>query len=212
MKAGVPRKRIILVNRDLQFRYARLGLLVGFTSSILSALVILYPLYKFQILNVPNFLPIEFMGAMAAAVLINMMMITYLGVIITHRIAGPIFALSVEFAEVGQGIFGRELQCRRSDDLKYLIRSFNEMSINLKNITHDDLACINLLIEKTDNLLLSVNKLNESSQSPNQSAEQEKKSQNSSFSFSYKKQLDSLKNLLLEFKSELLSRIHEKPS
>lgn len=146
-KKGV-RKRIILINRDLQFRYARIALVVGFVSTLLSSVVILYPLYQFEILRIPRFLPLPILMGMICAVLVNMLLILMLAVLITHRIAGPMYALSREFEEMSQGFFGRELRGRKMDDLRYLIRRFNELSSNLRNITYDDREKITLALEQ----------------------------------------------------------------
>ena len=127
-----------------------------------------------------------------------MMMITYLGVLITHRIAGPMFNLSREFADIGQGIFGKEALCRQSDDLKYLIRSFNEMSKNLENITHDDISCIDLALEKVQILVKNHPNSDKNFDNDQKSADD------------HYNQLIAISEIMTEFKSELENRINTK--
>lgn len=147
-----PGKRILLVNRDLQFRYAKVGLLIGVVSTMLCSLVIFFPLYQFEILRIPRFLPMPILSAMVLAVVLNLALVMFYGLIITHRIAGPMFALSREFADVSQGIFGRTLSSRKNDDLRYLVRCFNDMSASLRNLTHDDVERLTLLLEQAQSL------------------------------------------------------------
>lgn len=146
-------KRLILINRDLQFRYARIAFVIGFISTILSTVVILYPLFEFEKFRESGFLPPTIIVGMITAMIINLAFVLYLAIIITHRIAGPMFALSREFAEVSQGIFGRKLTVRKHDDLQYLIRSFNDMSQSLKNLTFDDIARLKQIQMLAQNLL-----------------------------------------------------------
>ena len=149
-------KQIILINRDLQFRYVRLALVIGLVATVLSTVVILYPLYQFEILRIPQFLPLPIMIGMVTALVINMIGVMLLTVVISHRIAGPIFALSREFSEVGQGVFGRQLRSRKYDDLQYLVRSFNDMSICLKNLMYDDLEIVSQNREVLEMLKVKV--------------------------------------------------------
>ncbi|MCX6129316.1 MAG: hypothetical protein NTX25_09680, partial [Proteobacteria bacterium] len=51
------KQRLILINRDFQFRYTGAAVLVGLLSTTLTCSVILYPLYQFEILRIPRFLP-----------------------------------------------------------------------------------------------------------------------------------------------------------
>lgn len=141
-------KKILLVNRDFQLRYTKAAIAVAIVSTTLSASVILYPLYIFEILRIPKFLPIPILGAMFAAVLINVGMIAFLGVIMTHRLAGPIYSITREFRKVAGGVWGSQMRIRPEDDLKYLVRSYNEMSEGLENICKADIEALGEIEEK----------------------------------------------------------------
>ena len=145
-------KQIILINRDLQFRYVRVALLVGLISTLLSFMVILVPLFQFEILRIPRFLPWPIMLGMGFAVVINMVCVVFMTVVISHRIAGPIFALSREFSELSQGVFGRQLKSRKHDDLQYLVRYFNDMSLCLKNLSYDDYEAVSGFLDLAQSL------------------------------------------------------------
>ncbi|MCY4444304.1 MAG: hypothetical protein OXC44_05860 [Proteobacteria bacterium] len=151
-------KRIILVNRDLQFRYAKIAFLLGLASTVLSAMIVVYPLFAFEILRIPKFLPTPVLAGMVFAAVLNLAFILYFSIIITHRIAGPMFTLSREFAEMSQGIFGRNLSARKTDDLRYLIRCYNDMSLCLKNISLDDQEELDKLHKQAQELHSSLQK------------------------------------------------------
>ena len=135
-------KRIVLVNRDFQLRYTRSAVLVGLLSTLLSAFLILYPLYRFEILRIPRFLPWPVMALMGAAAIINIGIVAIMGIFLTHRVAGPVFSLIRQFRKVEQGSFQAELRLREGDDLKYVARNFNEMVVALRKATETDLNLI----------------------------------------------------------------------
>ena len=141
-------KKILLVNRDFQLRYTKAAISVAVISTVLSASVILYPLYIFEILRIPKFLPLPILGAMVAAVFINVGMIAFLGVLLTHRLAGPIYSITREFRKISEGLWGLQMKIRPEDDLKYLVRSFNEMSERLEVICAEDIRKLDSIEEK----------------------------------------------------------------
>lgn len=143
-------KKILLVNRDFQLRYTKAAITVAIISTVLSVAVVLYPLYTFEILRIPKFLPTPILLAMGCAVLINVALIGFLGVLITHRLAGPIYSLTREFRKISGGIWGNQLKVRAEDDLKYLVRSYNEMSEGLAKIAEEDLAALILAISSLE--------------------------------------------------------------
>lgn len=58
--------------------------------------------------------------------------ITGLGIMTTHRIAGPLIKLQRAFDEIKEGNFDYRLQFRQEDDLADLAASFNEMMDRLR--------------------------------------------------------------------------------
>ena len=144
------RKRIFLVNRDLQFRYAKSAAVAGVISSFLTAAVLLYPLFVFKILVIPKFLPAPILASMAIAVLLNIMLIAGFSLFLTHRLAGPVYGLLREFRRITAGFFGHEMRVRKEDELKYLIRNFNEASVALKEMTELDIISLENTIESIE--------------------------------------------------------------
>src|SRR4051812_38187621 len=89
----VKGKRLYLINRDFQLRYTRLAVVVGLVSTALTLFLILFPLFWFRIVRYPNFVPVPFMWAIGVAAVLNVLIVAFLGIVITHRIAGPMFSL-----------------------------------------------------------------------------------------------------------------------
>src|SRR6186997_212279 len=97
---GKPTKRIYLINRDFQMRYTLAAVVVGLLSTILTLIILLVPLYTFEILQIPRFLPLPIFGIMAMAAFVNILSVGLMGVFITHRIAGPMYSLVRSFRRI----------------------------------------------------------------------------------------------------------------
>lgn len=145
-------KRMIVVNRDLQLRYTGAAVLVGTLTTMLTTFFILLPLYVFKILVIPRFLPWPILLVMVLALVMNIFSVFILGLIMTNRIAGPLYALIRAMRQTGRGDFNAHLRVRATDDLKYVIRHFNDMTAALSRLTRDD-------IDSIDGLLIELNEL-----------------------------------------------------
>ena len=147
-------KAMVLINRDFQLKYAGAAVGVGVLSTALSVIVILYPLYVFEILRIPQFLPLPILFSMVFAALLNILMIGLVGVYVTHSIAGPMYAVVREFRKVENGDWSGAMRQRKNDDLRYLVRNYNAMMDSLRNQAEVELEDINNLkhtIDKLDN-------------------------------------------------------------
>ena len=134
-----PQKRIYLVNRDFQLRYARSAMVVGFISTVLTAALILWPLYVFEILRIPKFLPLPILIAMIVPAVVNVLFIAMMGVLLTHKIVGPMYSLIRYMRQVERGNLAANIRLRDGDELKYVIRNFNGMVEALILSTYEDL-------------------------------------------------------------------------
>jgi hypothetical protein len=132
------KQRLILINRDFQFRYTGAAVLVGLLSTALTTSVILYPLYQFEILRIPRFLPVPVLGVMAMAALLNVLLVGFMGILITHRLAGPMYSLVRQFRRVEEGRWYGQMKIRDGDDMRYVVRNFNAMLDAINKQTHMD--------------------------------------------------------------------------
>jgi|GEM_PF-995511 len=130
--------RLILINRDFQFRYTGAAILVGLLSTTLTTSVILYPLYQFEILRIPRFLPWPILGVMVMAALLNILLVGFMGILLTHRLAGPMYSLVRQFRRVEEGRWYGQMKIRDGDDMRYVVRNFNAMLDAINKQTHMD--------------------------------------------------------------------------
>ena len=133
-------KRLYLINRDFQLRYTRLAVVVGIVSTVLTLFLVLFPLFWFRIIRYPNFVPVPFLWAIAVAAVLNVLIVAFLGIVITHRIAGPMFSLVRHIRLIQTGRLTPPLKVREGDDLKYVVRNFNELLQYLHDRTAQDKA------------------------------------------------------------------------
>jgi hypothetical protein len=142
--------RIYLINRDFQLRYTRLALLVGCGSTVLTVVLILYPLFQFKIIRGLAFVPPPFIAAIVFASIVNFTLVAAMGILITHRIAGPIFSLVRHMRQLQASRFGGSFKVRTGDDLKYLVRNYNEVVESLAAMTQSDIDRLDAIAERLE--------------------------------------------------------------
>ncbi len=133
------KKRIYLVNRDFQLRYTGAAMVVGAFSSILTIVVILFPLYQFEILRIPRFLPTPILASMLLAVLVNVIFVGMITVMVTHRIAGPMYGLLRYIRRIQTGKYQAYAKTRDGDELGFIFRNFNDMVSSLIRSARKDI-------------------------------------------------------------------------
>jgi len=135
------RRRHYIINQDFQFRY--IGLLVGLASLLCLVFVVMTKHYIELNLN-----PLIESGLIASPVVNELIQIekqflnknlltvfllvlgtlTLAGVFITHRIAGPIYALERRMKQITQeGMQKTPFHVRQTDEFQELVESFNDM-------------------------------------------------------------------------------------
>lgn len=124
--------KIFLVDRDFQFKLALRGAAVGLISSIFGLAVVWYPLYLFERLPSGMALPPMVYGFIALAVLANIFAIVAFGIRISHRVAGPVYSIVRHMRRVEKGHKVTLLNARHSDELKYLVRNYNNLLVGLE--------------------------------------------------------------------------------
>ena len=132
-------KKIILINRDFQLKYTGIAAGVGVVTTGLSILVILGPLYVFEILRIPKFLPLPILSGMLVALLVNVLALSYVAVHVTHRIAGPMYSIVRHLRKIAAGRWAIPMRIRDEDELKFVVRNVNDLVSSLKDIALEDL-------------------------------------------------------------------------
>jgi methyl-accepting chemotaxis protein len=135
-------KKIWLVNRDFQLRYTGAGLAAGFISTFITATLILYPLFTFKIITIGLYLPWPIFACMILAAILNAIVQMWFGIVLTHRVAGPMFSLIRHVRRIGAGRWNIKMRQRPGDDLQMVVRHLNEMTDHLVQMTHQDLESL----------------------------------------------------------------------
>ena len=139
-------KKIFLVNRDFQLRYTGAAVIVGLTSTMLTIFLILFPLYRFEILRIPKFLPLPILLIMAMAAVVNISLVGMMGIIITHKMAGPMYSMVRHIRRIESGIWNGQMRLRKGDELGYVVRNFNDMIESLGRIAKTDLESLDRIL------------------------------------------------------------------
>jgi methyl-accepting chemotaxis protein len=135
-------KKIWLVNRDFQLRYTGAGLAAGFVSTLITAILILFPLFQFKIITVGFFLPWPIFVCIFAAAILNAFVQIAFGIVLTHKIAGPMFSLIKYLRLIEAGQWKIQMRQRQGDDLQIVVRHVNEMSEGLARTVAQDLESL----------------------------------------------------------------------
>jgi len=101
-------------------------------------MIVIVPLFTFEILKTPKFLPTPILIGMILAGIVNVCLILAMGIFVTHKIAGPMYSLVRSFRMITEGDYTQKVNIREGDDLKYVVRNFNEMADALKERCVDD--------------------------------------------------------------------------
>ncbi|HET6413846.1 MAG TPA: hypothetical protein VFG53_17440 [Anaeromyxobacter sp.] len=137
--SAAPRRRV-LVDRRFQLKYALLmaaaGLLVAGVFGLwlhqahAQAILLLSPDNETRALIERS--DTLLWAAFAAIALLLAAALGLLGVVITHRVAGPVFVMGHYLSVLAQGRFPRMRTLRRSDELKSFFRVFIEAVESMK--------------------------------------------------------------------------------
>lgn len=132
--------KIFLVDRDFQLRLALRGAAIGIVSSLFGLGIILYPLHLFERLPLGTTLPPVIYGGMALAVLANIAAIVSFGIKVSHRVAGPVYSIVRHMRRWEKGHKVNLLHARQSDEMKYLVRNYNNLLVGLELSRQEQLA------------------------------------------------------------------------
>jgi hypothetical protein len=130
--APVHHRRQVLVDRGFQLKYALLmagaGLVVAVVFGLwlhqahVQATALLAPDPQTRALVARS--DRVLLGAFAAIALLLAGALGLLGIVVTHRVAGPVFVMGHYLRVLSQGRFPRMRTLRRSDELKSFFRTF----------------------------------------------------------------------------------------
>ncbi len=130
----------VLVDRGLQIRFTKFVLLFVFITAILTGLTVFYTTVAMLGQRLADVYPqgrlTTIFQSVHVAFFICMILIlpviTYVTILFSHRIAGPLPKIYEILRGIGRGEFEFRLTLRKHDELKELVEVINEMAKNLK--------------------------------------------------------------------------------
>ena len=168
MAPKTHKRRQFIVDPPFQYRLIRriMGLAILMIAMSIAFLVLVYALYgdiQFQLAQPDPFAPGGEMGSLVvqkgllgllwpilavclgAAVLVTL----FFGVLISHRMAGPVFRIRRVLKEMQGGELRGDIHLRKKDDFKPLAASINEVKRSWRE-TVKDLQSIHRQLEEAD--------------------------------------------------------------
>jgi signal transduction histidine kinase len=76
--------------------------------------------------------------------------LTIWGIIITHRVAGPLFIISRQLVDIAEGRYPKMRPLRKKDELHSFYATMNRMVSSLKQNEEDEINVITSIIDKIE--------------------------------------------------------------
>ncbi|MBI4004225.1 MAG: hypothetical protein HY353_04305 [Candidatus Omnitrophica bacterium] len=133
------RRQHWLVNRSFQFRFVRAMVLVLFVMAAAAVLgiyaAIWFTLYSFELVNdrylVALFNTVSWTVVLELILLVPV--VTWLGILVTHKVAGPLVRIRAALFQMTQGNFDIHLTLRKGDALTDLAEDINRLATFLRS-------------------------------------------------------------------------------
>jgi methyl-accepting chemotaxis protein len=134
------RRKQIIIERGLQFRFARFVILYMTLSCFVTAFIVFYATFTVFSEKLVGIYPQQRLpeifsrayGAFFVGLVIVMPILFYGAILFSHRIAGPLPKLYQALQDIGQGNFDTKLSLRKNDELSGLADHINRMALKLK--------------------------------------------------------------------------------
>lgn len=157
-----------LIDRDFQLKYAFLLSVIAIITSLLigglvyfslkeSYTVLLqagmgnHPEVEALVIHWRNFLTKYLVMGLALLVIF----LTLLGILITHKMVGPIWVLKRNLEKVTQGSYGSLMNLRKGDEFQDVKDEYNKMILSLQRETRQDITILKSFLTKVSDPKLS---------------------------------------------------------
>lgn len=160
------RRTQYLIAKGFQLRFAFLLSIVGIVVTAVVGIILFIVLAKTQtlflkagVVSSPDV--IEFVRQQRSLYMYSLLsvfvgvtvVLLMLGIFVSHRLAGPIFALSRRMNDVAQGNFTVTLHLRKTDEFQELKDKFNTLVKGLQNQVKGELIKVDSVIESLKKVL-----------------------------------------------------------
>jgi len=138
------RRRRYLVSKKFQLRFAGMIILFMFLVALFSSLIIYYQIWMLLGEKLANVYPQgRLAGILRTAnfnLFLRLLLVTpfvfALAIVLSHRIAGPIYRIQKTLDDVLSGDYSKRLYLRKTDELKDVAESINKMIEILEKKKH----------------------------------------------------------------------------
>lgn len=133
-------RRTMLVKRSLQYKYIASIFVCVVLAVILIGMDLYYTLYKLILLDNPSLVPLlqHANSVFIVRVLLYLAIVFVVALIISNRLAGPIYRFEKSAQEVGSGNLTHRVSLRTGDELLELQEEFNAMVSGLQSLVQKD--------------------------------------------------------------------------
>ena len=147
-------RRTMLVKRSLQYKYIASIFVCVVLAVILIGMDLYYTLYKLLLLDNPSLVPLlqHANSVFIVRVLLYLAIVFVVALIISNRLAGPIYRFEKSAQEVGAGNLTHRVSLRTGDELLELQEEFNAMVSGIQSLVQKDRNLVKRLSERLDAL------------------------------------------------------------
>jgi len=136
---NIAKRSIFIVNRPFQIKYSLFFTIAGVLIAVLFCAHIFYFLNEYLQVVIPDYAdrPQVYAFIMSEkrkiilylALLVSLLgcFLFFMGIVFTHKIAGPIMVIKRRMSDIEKGDFGAQVKLRKGDEFKDLADSLNKM-------------------------------------------------------------------------------------
>lgn len=133
-------RSIFIINKPFQVKYALLLALIGGLVAMLFSAHIFYFCNEYFQVFIPHFRENPAIASfiygeqrriaiyLVILIILLMVFMFFMGIVITHKIAGPMLVIKRKMRDIASGDFSTRVRLRRNDEFKDMQDSFNEMA------------------------------------------------------------------------------------
>ena len=133
-------RRIVLVKRQLQFKYVGMVFLSVLCASLIIGGDIYYNMYRLIVTEAPSLAVAasQFNAIILVKLVLYLALMLLISVFVSHRFAGPIFRFEKSAQSVAKGDLTHRVALRTGDELMELQDEFNAMIAGLQVLVQKD--------------------------------------------------------------------------
>jgi len=152
---AINQRRKYFIKRAFQLKYASVILFFIFITMVISSSAIYLAIFPFLSEKLANVYPqarlvgilrnANMKAILSTAVILPIA--AWIGIILSHRIAGPWYRMEVILREIAEGSLISDVQLRKGDELQSLADAVNKVTSNLRAMSHENIGYLRSLDE-----------------------------------------------------------------